>query len=79
MPWYVIATVLGLFACGWTFNARALANPRTPDSETARKLHVYGGFAPAMLFSERGWRFRKLAFLFYSLGLGVIVAWAVLT
>ena len=79
MPWYLVVAVIALFSCGWLFNAWAVANPRSPDEAVQRRLFVLGGFASAKLFSRRGWKFRKLAFLFHILALLVVLVWALLT
>ena len=79
MRWYVLTGFFLLAAVGTYFNLAALNRLSSKDEETRRKVSRWGPFARRELFTAAGWKYRKLAWLFFSLSFAYLLVGGLLT
>ena len=78
MRWYVIGGFFLLAAIGTYFNLAALNSLASEAEETLRKVRRWGPLARRELFTETGWKYRKLAWLFFGLSFVYLLAGSLL-
>ncbi len=77
MPWYVIAVFALLTVVALYHSVQALRNLAQPASSLSQ-VTALGIFAGRNHFTEKGWRYRRLAILYQGLAfVAAIMLWAV--